>query len=384
MNRTTGRFLILGLLALTISLGGWSSAGADWPWDGGYYGGYPAYTYGAGYYPSTLGSFGGSYWPSSYYVGYPTWCSYYWPGSCCGGSCGGGSCCGSSCWGGSCCGTSSCYASSGCCGLGSCCGSVGCGGACGSGCGLACGSGCYGCGGCGSGCGTAGGGCGAAAPTPAGKLKPTPDGEFKPRTYDPDAPGAPAERPPRPAPTPGAGAIGPPAAGPDPDAGSGRPYARGDRPGDTPKAAPPAKSTPEFESPAPATTKPPAGAAPDKDPPFGTNEAKKPTVPIPGRGADKKAPITAPDDPALQDGVPDPKFKSELKKPSAENPGDNQPQKKGPALTLQDRSTWRLTGVSRPLFGQIAQSSAPLPERLSPSTGDWAVFSTEEAQVVRR
>jgi hypothetical protein len=121
---------------------------------------------------------------------------------------------------------------------------------------------------------------------------------------------------------------------------------------------------------------PPSAATPkDVDPTF---EAKKPLVPVP-----QKAPISAPDNAGAPDATPS-KAKTDLKKPSAENRSDEQPQKKGPALTLQDRSTWHLTGLSRPLFGQIAQTAAPLPERLSPTTGDWAVFSADEGQIVRR
>ena len=82
--------------------------------------------------------------------------------------------------------------------------------------------------------------------------------------------------------------------------------------------------------------------------------------------------------------APKEKPKTDAKKPSAENRTDEQPQTGRSALTLQDRSTWNLTGISRPLFGQISQNAAPLPERLSPSTGDWAVFSADEAQVARR
>ena len=155
MNRTIGRFLILGVVGLALSLGGRSTAEAQWSWwDGGYYNygvGYAPYAYGYGYSPYST-----NYWPSQYYVGYGSYS--LWPGSCCGGcgTCGGG--CGSSC--GSCCGISS-YCSSGCCGAGSCgggCGVASCGGGCGSGCGLACAPSC----GCSGGCGVSGSsGCGA-------------------------------------------------------------------------------------------------------------------------------------------------------------------------------------------------------------------------------
>jgi hypothetical protein len=72
------------------------------------------------------------------------------------------------------------------------------------------------------------------------------------------------------------------------------------------------------------------------------------------------------------------------KKPSAENKNHDPLPTKAPALTLQDRATWRLAGTSRPIFGRIANRPAPIPERLNPSAGDWAVLSTDEAQVVRR
>ena len=208
MNRTLGRFLILGVVGLVLSLGGRSTAEAQWSWwDGGYYNygvGYAPYAYGYGYSPYST-----NYWPSQYYVGYGSYS--LWPGSCCGGcgTCGGG--CGS-------CGVSS-YCGSGCSGVGGCgggCGVASCGGLCGSGCGLACAPSC----GCSGGCGVSGG-CGATAP--AGKPKPVPDGEFQPRTYDPDAPPRPNERSPKPAPSTSAGGlVSPPPAGADVDTGAGR------------------------------------------------------------------------------------------------------------------------------------------------------------------
>jgi hypothetical protein len=372
MNRMIGRFLILGVVGLAASLCDQSTARADWPWGGCC--GYRGYTYGAGYYPYSLGSFSGGYWPSSYYAGYPTWGSYY-GGGCCGtsgcGTCGGcGSGCGGSCWGGSCCATSGCGSS--CCGVTGGCGSLGCGsygcGGCSSGCGLACGSDCSG------GCGVAGSGCGAVTTPPGTKPKPVPDGEFQPRTYDPGAP-TPAERTPRrgprpdsgdggPAPLPGgaggAGPAGPPAAGMDAEPGAGKPYTR-ERSGDGTK--PPAGKAPAdgFESPAasPATKSPSSTTPPkDGDVPF---ETKKPLAPIPQRDTKKKAPVTAPDD-----------------SPSADAGSSK------PALTLQDRMTWHLTGVSRPTFGEIARRSAPVPERLTPSTSDWAVLSSDRTDIVRR
>jgi hypothetical protein len=230
-----------------------------------------------------------------------------------------------------------------------------------------------------------GSGCGATDLAPGAKPKPVPEPKFEPRTYDPDAP-APrpgsTERSPRPA-SPN-GLSGPPAAG-DPDAGA-KPYSR-DRSGDG-TTKPPAGGVPKdkdgFDVPVTKPAGPPSAATPkDVDPTFGNTEAKKPLVPVPQKGTDKKAPIAAPDEAGAPDATPS-KAKSDLKKPSAENRSDEQPQKKGPALTLQDRSTWRLSGLSRPLFGQIAQTAAPLPERLSPTTGDWAGFSADEAQIVRR
>jgi hypothetical protein len=105
---------------------------------------------------------------------------------------------------------------------------------------------------------------------------------------------------------------------------------------------------------------------------------------VPPRGADKKAPIAPPEDATPQDGTPPQKTTPDPKKPSAENKGNNPSPTKGPALTLQDRATWHLAGTSRPLFGRIANRPAPTPERLTSSSGDWAVFSADEAQVVRR
>ncbi len=392
MSRTVGRFLVLGVVALAASLGFGSTSQADWPWDGGY----PAYGYGynyaAGYSPYSASyypygtPYSTNYWPSSYYVGYGSYSlypSYAWPGCGCGNSCCASSCCGSSCCGSSCGSCSSCV-SSGCCGVGGC-GYSSCGSACGSGCGLACGSSCCGVGACGvGGCGV-GSGCGATNVAPGTKPKPVPDEKFEARPYDPDAPvprpGS-TERPPRPA-SPD-GLSSPPPAG-DPDSGTSR-YNRG-RPGDT-TTKPPAGGVPKdkdgFEGPVPKPAGPPSAATPkEPEPTFGTTETKKPLVPVPQKGTDKKAPISAPDDAGAPDASPS-KSKTDLKKPSAENRSDEQPQKKGPALTLQDRSTWHLTGLSRPLFGQIAQTAAPLPERLSPTTGDWAVFSADEAQIVRR
>jgi hypothetical protein len=207
------------------------------------------------------------------------------------------------------------------------------------------------------------------------------DEKFEARPYDPaDAttprPGS-TERPQRPG-SPN-GASGPPPAG-DQDPGT-RPYTR-DRSGDTTKPLPKDEfSDPAKPAPAPGTP------AKKPEPTFGTEtETKKPTVPVQQRGADKKekAPILTPDDPYVPDAAPPSKSKTDLKKPSAENRSDELPLKKVSALTLQERSTWHLSGISRPLFGQIAQSTVPLPERLSPSTGDWAVLSADEAQVVRR
>jgi hypothetical protein len=383
MNRTIGRFLILGVVGLALSLGGRSTAKAQWSWwDGGYYNygvGYSPYAYGYGYSPYST-----NYWPSQYYTSYGSyyspWSTSYWPGSCCGGcsSCGGG--CGSSC--GSCCGISS-GCSSGCCGIGGCsggCGVASCGGFCGSGCTLACGPSC----GCSSGCGTSSG-CGASTPAPAGKPRPEPDGGFTPRpspTYDDAAP-KPTERSPRtPLTNPPAGGS-PPAAGMDADPGTGR-YSR-DRAGDGLKPAP-TQTKDNFDLPATksGTTSPPAGGAPKDDVPF---ETKKPIL---QRGADKKAPISTPDDPASEDTSSKKKAKPDtnpdLKKPSAEleDKSNERTRQNAPALTLQDRSTWHLTGVSRPLFGRIANRPAPTPERLTSSNGDWAVFSADEAQVVRR
>jgi hypothetical protein len=101
------------------------------------------------------------------------------------------------------------------------------------------------------------------------------------------------------------------------------------------------------------------------------------TTPIQQR-VDKRAPISPPDDPA-QDPPPATKKPKSDEKPSARNtPAE------APALTLQDRATWRLAGISRPLFGRIANRPAPVPERVTSSTGDWAVFSADEAQVARR
>ncbi len=381
MNRAIGKFLVLGVVGLALSFGGSSTAKAQWSWwDGGYYNygaGYSPSAYGYGYYPYST-----SYWPSSYYVGYGSYSMYpsyaAWPGCGCGSSCYGGSC------GGSCCGTSLCGSAcgggcsscgtSGCCGLASC-GSC-CGSSCGSGCGLACGPSC------GTGCGTPG--CGATNLPPGTKAKPIPEEGFQARpspTYDDTAPrpGS-TERTPRSSSPSANGLGGPPPAG-DPDAGT-QPYSR-NRSGDGGTKQPAAQTPPkDFEAPvgkSPAPTTPPAGGPKDAEP----FETKKPLVPIQSRGADKKAPISTPDDPA--DAVtPTFKPKTDAKKPSAENRTDEQPQKGRSALTLQDRSTWHLTGISRPLFGQIAQSTAPLPERLSPSTGDWAVFSADEAQVARR
>ena len=134
----------------------------------------------------------------------------------------------------------------------------------------------------------------------------------------------------------------------------------------------------------PSTTTPPLGGAPKDDVPF---ETKKPIL---QRGTDKKAPISTPDDPAPEDTSSTKKAKPatnpDLKKPSAEleDKSDERTRQNAPALTLQDRSTWQLTGVSRPLFGRIANRPAPTPERLTSSSGDWAVFSADEAQVVRR
>jgi hypothetical protein len=374
MNRTFGRFLVLGLVALAASVGDQSTSQADWPW----WDGYPTYSYGAGYYPYGT-PYSTNYWPSSYYVGYGSYSlypSYAWPGCGCGSSCGASSCCASSYCGSSCGGCSS-----GCCGLGGC-GYSGCGTACGSGCGFACGPSCCGVGG----CGTGGAGCGATDLAPGAKAKPVPEPKFEPRTYDPDAPvprpGS-TERSPRPASPNGLG--GPPAAG-DPDAGA-KPYSR-DRSGDG-ATKPPAGAVPKdkdelFNTPVTKPAGPPSAATPKEvDPTFGNTEAKKPLVPVPQKGTDKKAPISAPDEAGAPDATPS-KAKTELKKSSAENRSDEQPQREGSALTLQDRSTWHLSGLSRPLFGQIAQTAAPLPERLSPMTGDWAVFSADEALIVRR
>ncbi|HEV7998492.1 MAG TPA: hypothetical protein VGP63_01355, partial [Planctomycetaceae bacterium] len=78
MNRTVGRFLVLGVVALAASLGFGSTSQADWPWDGGYpmYG----YNYTAGYSPYSYYPYGTSYstnyWPSSYYVGYGSYSLY--------------------------------------------------------------------------------------------------------------------------------------------------------------------------------------------------------------------------------------------------------------------------------------------------------------------
>jgi hypothetical protein len=376
MNRMIGRFLILGVVGLAASLCDQSAARADWPWGGCC--GYSGYTYGVGYYPYSLGSFSGGYWPSSYYVGYPSWGSYYWPGGgCCGtsGCCGSGCCgsgCGGSCWGGSCCATSGC---------GSCCGVSG---GCGSGCGLACGPDCCGTGG----CGTTSSGCGAVTPAPGTRPKPVPEGDFQPRTYDPGSP-APAERSPRrgprtdsgessPAPLPGpTGAAGPPAAGADADPGTARPYAR-DRSLDGTKA-PASKSAPAdntFETPAAApATKSPSSTSPAKEgEPF---ETKKPLVPVPQRDTKKKAPMSTPEDaPSADSGTSSaPDNSHSPKKPVAQQ---------APALTLQDRTTWHLTGVSRPTFGQIARLSAPVPERLTSSRSDWAVLSSDGTDLVRR
>ncbi len=374
MNRTIGRFLVLGVLGLAVCFSGRSTAEAQWSWwDGGYYNygvGYAPYSYGYGYgyYP-----YSSYYWPSSYYVGYGSYSLGYWPGSCCGGcgTCGGG--CGSAC--GSC-GISCC--SSGCCGISSCgggCGVAGCG--CGSGCTLACGPSC----GCSSGCGN---GCGTSTPAPSGKPRPEPDGGFTPRTYDPDAaPPRSNERNPK-APSTSTGGPGPAPAAAEGDTGAEH-FSRG-RTGDATKA--PSSQPPKDNFDLPATkaapvTPPPGGGAPKDDAPF---EAKKPAVPIPQRGADKKAPISTPDDAAPDPGSAK-KAKTDnntdLKKPSAEIENERT-RENAPALTLQDRSTWRLTGVSRPLFGRIASRPTPTPERLTSSSGDWAVFSADEAQVVRR
>jgi hypothetical protein len=371
MNRSIGRLVILGIVGFTLSLGDCSIARAQWSWwDGGYPG---AYSYGVGYAPYGWGSYSTSYWPSSYYVGYGSYS--LWPSYSCGSSCCGSSCCGSSC-----------CPSAGCCGFGGCsgcgisgCGISSCGGPCGSGCGLACGPGC-----CTGGCGTsqAGpGGCGTAAPTtpPGAKPRPTPEEGFTPRPYDPSMEPRPGERPSRPAPG-GTGPAAPPAAGPDADNGTTGRFARtrsGN--GKAPATPPPADG---FDSPTPKTTPTtPASTAPkDSEQTF---ETKKPLVPVQQRSTDKKAPISPPDEAAPQDATPTPKSSPDLKKPSAEKKDDRSPTK-GPALTLQDRATWHLAGTSRPLFGRIANRPAPIPERLTSSAGDWAVFSADEAQVARR
>jgi hypothetical protein len=109
-------------------------------------------------------------------------------------------------------------------------------------------------------------------------------------------------------------------------------------------------------------------------------ETKKPSVPIQQKA---KAPIAPPDETSGQDAAPAQKS-NDLKKPSAEKKGNEQLPGKGPALTLQDRATWRLAVTSRPHFGRIANRPAPMPERLNSSAGDWAVFSADDAQVVRR
>jgi hypothetical protein len=106
-------------------------------------------------------------------------------------------------------------------------------------------------------------------------------------------------------------------------------------------------------------------------------------VPVPQRGADKKAPIVPPDDATPQDESPTAK-PDNTKKPSAERKREEATPSKGPALTLQDRATWRVAGTSRAIFGRIANRPAPIPERLTSSAGDWAVFSADEAQVARR
>jgi hypothetical protein len=379
MNRSIGRLLILGTLGLALSFGDFSIAHAQWSWWGG---GYPgAYSYGVGYSPY-WGTYSTSYWPSSYYVGYGSYS--LWPSYSCGSPCCGSSCCGSSCCGSSCCPSIGCCGVSGCggCGLSGC-GISGCGGVCGSGCGLACGPDC-----CTGGCGTslAGpGGCGTTAPpTPPGaKPRPMPEDGFTPRGYDPGAEPRPGDRPTR----PGAGGAGtgtPPAAGTDADTGTGR-YARS-RSGNGTKAPPAQPPADNFDAPTQKTTPTtPASTVPkDSEQTF---ETKKPSVPIEQRDTDKrspKAPIAPPDEAAPQDPKPTPKSTPDLKKPSAENKGNDQLRTKGPALTLQDRATWRLAGTSRPLFGRIANRPAPIPERLTSSGGDWAVFSADEAQVARR
>lgn len=389
MNRSIGRLVILGIVGLVFLSSAPSIARAQWPWwDGGYSG---AYSYGVGYAPYGWGSYSTSYWPSSYYVGYGSYS--LWPAYSCGSPCCGSSCCGSSYCGSSCCPSAGCCGFGGCggcgisgCGISSCggCGISSCGGLCGSGCGLACGPGCC-TGGCGSGgCGTslAGpGGCGTAAPAtpPGAKPQPVPDGKFVPRpspTYDDATP--PADRPPRPAPG-GAGPGTPPAAGTDADPGAGRFARTRSGNGKAPATQPPADG---FDSPTQKTTPTaPASTAPkDAEPTF---EAKKPLAPVQQRGTDKKAPISPPDDAVPQDATPTPKSSPDLKKPSAEKKDDRLPSK-GPALTLQDRATWHLAGTSRPLFGRIANRPAPIPERLTSSAGDWAVFSADEAQVARR
>jgi hypothetical protein len=118
-----------------------------------------------------------------------------------------------------------------------------------------------------------------------------------------------------------------------------------------------------------------------------TFETKKPSVSIQQRGTEKKAPIAPPDEAAPQDASPTQKSGPDSKKPSAEKTekkGDDHLPTKGPALTLQDRATWHLAGASRPLFGRIANRPAAIPERLTSSAGDWAVFSADEAHVARR
>jgi hypothetical protein len=371
MNRTIGRFLILGVVGLALSLGTQSSARAQWGWgwDPGYY------NYGVGYYP-----YSANYWPSSYYVGYGSyslspsnsWGAYYGGCGSCGGcsTCGGCSSCGPS-WCGSC--------SSG--GCGSCggCGVSSCGG-CGSCYGLACGPSC----GCSSGCGTStGSGCGATTPVPAKPRSAPAEPTFEPRPYDPNAP---SERP-RTTPAPAAGnpaAAGPSPAGPDADAGTGA--GRYQRSGDGTKTAPTKSPDDEFNQPVtkPKTTQPPASTnSKDTDPGFGTNETKKVTEPIQQRV--NKAPVNPPDD-ATQDPPLPKKAKPESKDqktPSAQNSREPA-ESNAPALTLQERATWRLAGISRPLFGRIVTRPAPVPERVTSSTGDWAVFSADEAQVVRR
>lgn len=340
MKRPMLRFIATIVLATMGVLTGDTSGNAClFPW------------FGCGGSPCGTGYCGGYYRPT--YAAYYPMGPYYSP--CCGGGCSSG--CAPSC--GSCCGASYSSCNLGCCPVASSCSPWGCPA---QGC---CGTVSGGCGACATGSGCSAGPSGAGPSPPPAAHPPGSDSNFKPRSYEPQ-PGPDTDRPANPKttqsspPTDGGGFQNPMPGGSDTTPAPKQFKRDSKATGDGAPAAPPdtkaGNVTPTFGNDAP---------------PKSTSDQPKNSDPADGKQLfDAKKPVTSPGTPP-QSGKKAPMPK-DLNEPKAT---DLEPS--GPALQLQDRATWHVTAMRRPVVVGVKTAAAPVPERITSTSAEWVLLPVD-------